>query len=635
MMKCRIIYLALTYLAFVAVFVLQKPLFMLAAMPDEVSCGVADVCCVMCNGLLLDIPVAGYLICLPLLFIIVSLWIPRVIRLRRWLTPYYMLVATVVAIIFVADATLYPFWHFKMDATVFYYLDSPKNATASVSSGFLAVRVLLIVAYAALLLCLMRLVTPKCLRPLMTLRHKAIATFFLVLLILPLAISIRGGVRESTANIGKVYFSEREFLNHSAVNPCFSLLASVGKTDDYASMFDFYDENERREIVATLYPATPTDTLSLLRTPRPNVLIILLESFGGIVVEAAGGRPDVAPNYNRLAAEGIHFTNCFSNSFRTDRGVVSALSGYPSFPTLSVMKIPAKSRTLPCIARTLNAQGYASSFLYGGDINFTNMQSYLRTGGYASITKDDDFSREEQQGSQWGVNDHVAFGRLLSMIDSQQTHPWHITFLTLSSHEPFEVPYSKFDDKVYNAFAYTDDCLGRFIDSFRQTTEWDNTLIVCLPDHGFRYPSTISRERYHHSTMFWTGGAVRRPMLISRLMNQSDMAATLLGQLGIDHSDYIFSRDVMSEEYSNPFAFISFTGGMGVIDSTGCTVYDLTADRITENRDAAMNAADTDSERNTSADYGLQDINNDSFSDARVRRGKAIVQTLYDDLGAR
>lgn len=39
-------------------------------------------------------------------------------------------------------------------------------------------------------------------------------------------------------------------------------------------------------------------------------------------------------------------------------------------------------------------------------------------------------------------------------------------------------------------------------------------------------------------------------------MNQADLAATLLGQLGLDHSSFNFSRNVLGSDYTYPFAFI-------------------------------------------------------------------------------
>ena len=342
-----------------------------------------------------------------------------------------------------------------------------------------------------------------------------------------------------------------------------------------------------------------------------------MESFGGQFVEAVSGRTEIAPNYNRLSREGIVFTHCYSNSFRTDRGTVSTLSGYPSFPTLSVMKIPAKSRTLPCLASTLNSHGYTSSFLYGGDINFTNMQSYLRTGGYQTIVSDVDFTAAEKKDNPWGVNDDVTFNRLYDMIMKQKSQPWHICFLTLSSHEPWTVPYKRLKEEIPNAFAFTDHCLGEFVERIRKTPLWKDLLIVCIPDHGFQYPQGISHEEHHRNSMLWIGGAVKEHKVINTLMNQSDMAATLLGALGIDHSAYQYSRDVLSADYTYPYAFFTFKEGIGFADSTGYSVYDIISDRQWEDR-SADNVKDKKAAAAT-----------------RIRKAKALLQTYYDDFGNR
>lgn len=616
-MKSRFLFIIKLYLSLLLSFVVQKPVFMLLAAPDGAAYGVSDYAAVTAHGLLLDIPVTGYLILVPLLAVLISCLVPVALRLRRWLRPYYMLVAFVVALVFVADLSLYPFWKFKLDATIFYYIDSPSDAFASVSFGYLLLRAVVIVAYAvALYRCMVRL-TPKAFAPLEGVRRRAISVAVILVAAVPLAISIRGGLGESTANIGKVYFSEDEYLNHSAVNPCFSMLYSLSKAKDYSEEFDYYPEAERARLFDGLYPATPTDTVRLLNTTRPNIVIVLLESFGGHTVGATGGRPDITPCYNRLAEEGVFFDHCYSNSFRTDRGMVAALSGYPAFPTLSVMKLPVKSRTLPCIASTLNAEGYRSSFLYGGDINFTNMQSYLRTGGYEEIVSDVDFTAKERSGNPWGVGDDVTFDRLLQMMERQERTPWHIGVLTLSSHEPFEVPYSRLQEKIPNAFAFTDECLGKFVEKVRRTDLWRDLLIVCIPDHGFFYPADISHEQHHHNTMLWLGGAVRSPRRVSTLMSQSDMAATLLGQLRMDHKAYTFSRDVFSEEYRYPFAFFTFKEGIGLVDGTGFTVYDIIGDRLSDSVSQASGAQ------------------GDSAADVRTSRAKAILQTLYDDLGRR
>lgn len=605
-MKKRFLYLCAFFLTALLLFVFQKPWFMLYNGSIGRGVDVADYFRVMWHGASLDAAVAGYLTVVPWLAVLVSVWF-RKFPLRKILVGYYAAIALLVSLIFMGDLSLYPFWNFKLDASVFFYLESPKNAMASVSVWFVVWRVVLILLLSVVGTVILYLITPRCLP---AVKKKILGNVGLVLMGGAIFIVIRGGVTESTSNIGQAYFCNDEFLNHSAVNPAFSLLASVSKTKDYAEEFDYFNQADCDSLFNGLYPSGGKNVVELLDTCRPNVLIVLMEGFGASMVESLGGVKGASPNIDRLSKEGIWFTRCYANSFRTDRGTVCALSGYQSFPDLSVMKIPAKSRTLPSIAGKLRAEGYHTDFLYGGDINFTNMKSYLLGSGYEHLVADVDFPVSQRQNA-WGVNDDVTFDYLFGQLTMRKDSPWFTTFLTLSSHEPFEVPFHRLDESRPNAFAFTDDCLGRFVDRIRQTPVWDNLLIVCLPDHGFYYPEEghPQDERVHHIPMLWIGGAVKRPVVVDKIMNQSDLAATLLAQLGISHDEFNFSRNVLGEEYKYPFAYWTFGGGMAFADSTGVTLLDVNADRVI-------------------MEHPASDPN-------RILRGKAILQRSYDDLGAR
>lgn len=608
-MKKRIAYISLYFFTVLLIFILQKPLFMLYNGSIEKGFGFADYMQVMVHGASLDAATVGYLTAFPFLLVLISIWF-RKFPLKKILYGYYILAAALISIIFVVDMALYTFWGFKLDASVFLYIDSPKEALASVSVGFILLRVLAILLLIALNSWVLLKITPSVL----TATRKRIAgTAGMLLLGGVLFIIIRGGVTESTSNIGQVYFSNEPFLNHSAVNPDFSLLSSMGKSQDFASEFNFFDEEKRAALFDGLYPTTDGDSIiQVLNTKRPNILIILMEGFGGAFVEPLGGLPDVTPHFNRLSKEGIFFTNCYANSFRTDRGTVCTFSGYLGLPTASVMKIPAKSRTLPAIAEGLSKAGYKTDFLYGGDINFTNMKSYLLSTGYQRLTANTDFSLAEQTSNAWGVNDDITFEYLYNQLRNRKEEgPWHTAFLTLSSHEPFEVPYHRLEDKIPNAFAYTDECLGKFIDRLKQTPAWKDLLVICLPDHGFYYPREGSNAmpRFYHIPLLWLGGAVKQPMQVDKIMNQTDLAATLLGQLGLEHTAFTFSRNVLGSDYKYPFAFYSFNNGFSFRDSTGVTVFDNNSGSILFDEPEA--------------------------DESRLDKGKAILQTVYDDLGNR
>lgn len=609
-MQKRLLYLFRYWITLMAIFIVEKPLFMLYASNQNGTLSLRDYVDVMYHALPVDLSCAGYFLVIPLLLIILSIWWSN-LPLRAIMRVYNIVLAIALALAFVSDAALYPFWGFKLDSSVFFYLKSPQEAMASVSVWFVLVAVLLI----SLLVWVITKLLNSTYCKLNKVKRLFPVTMFFVLLIAPLFLSMRGGLKESTMNIGKVYYSTNQFLNHSAVNPVFSVLSSVSKSDDYSQQYNYFEEQERALLFNGLYSTTDSDTPKLLKTSRPNLLIILMEGFGGDFLSSISGLQDVAPNLDSLATQGVFFSNCYAGSFRTDRGIVCALNGHPGLPSESIMKMPNKSRNLPSLAKKFVEMGYSTDFFYGGDINFTNMQSYLWSNGYQSITADTDFSAAERQTNAWGVNDDITFSALLEKLKNSEDSLWHTTFLTLSSHEPFQVPSNRFEDDICNSFAYTDSCIGAFVDSLKQTALWEDLLLVLMPDHGFCYPRTgfKSAPHVHHIPVIWTGGAVKQPVKIDKLMNQTDVAATLLAQMDIDHSDFLFSRNVLSEQYKDQFAFYTFVDGFCYIDSTGATLYDNAAGKVLENMG------------NGTVEQNLN----------RENRGKAILQTLYDDLEAR
>ena len=243
------------------------------------------------------------------------------------------------------------------------------------------------------------------------------------------------------------------------------------------------------------------------------------------------------------------------------------------------MKYPSKVQNLPSISASLKSNGYKDlQFIYGGDVNFTNMKGYFLSSGIEKIVADKDFSISQRM-TKWGVRDDLTFAYLTDIIneeekkrnDSSNTEtqaPFFKMFLTLSSHEPFDVPTTGFDAPYLNSVAYTDSCLGQFIDEFKKTKLWDNTLIVLVPDHSFIYPSNMNNaepDRYH-IPMVWAGGAVNGPIKVDTYGSQIDIAATLLNEMNIDASDFKFSKNLRSNLF-NKFAYYSFKGGFGILNT--------------------------------------------------------------------
>lgn len=599
----NLLFLGALFAMSLLVMAIEKPLFLLWYHAQAAEASAAELALVVWNGLKLDQTVAGYITALPLLVVLAALWIPG-----RWsrsvLKGYLLVIAAVAATAFAANLALYEYWAFPLDSSVLQYLASPKEALASVTAGQLLLQLLVAAAvFGGMAWCY-----PRVLRlydPARRSTHRAGSTLVLLLAAGVLFLPIRGGVSVATANVSKVYFSGRMFLNHAAVNPLFSFLSTLSDGDDALYEYEFFPEPERAAIFEPLRGDLPagigTDTL--LRTRRPNVVLFLVESFGRSTVdERVGGEP-VAPEFQRLKGEGVYFDNLFANSFRTDRGTVAVLSGFPAQTKMSVMKLPVKSQRLPSIARSLRREGYATSFYYGGDLNFTNTASYLYGTGFDRLTWQKDLHFDAPT-SKWGYADDVVIDAFTDHVlaEAASQRPFFAAMLTLSSHEPFDVPFAKFDDPMLNAMAFTDACLGRFVERVRQTPVWDDLLVILIADHAYPYPYGIANSDAlrHRIPMLWLGGAVRRPTVVETYGSQSDLAATLLAQLGIAHGDFLFSRDLFDPARPK-FGYWCFNNGFGVADAGGTTIFDCTSARV---------------------------ISPDSTA-AQLRDGKAMLQTTY------
>ena len=591
-----------SYVWTVVVFIIAKVGFMLCCKEGhEFTAG--DMWQVITHGLSLDLSTALYILIVPFLLTIVSVWWKNE-KVQKWiLRIYFIIIAIALALAFVADTSLYPFWGFKLDASCLQFLETPGDAAASVSTGYLIVRLAIIVliawviykGYSWSVKCGVRSENTSSF-------PKLLETGFYIICMPLIVIGIRGGLDESTTNVGQVYYSQNQFLNHSAVNPVFCFLSSFEKTASNIVDYDFYTDDECAKLMDGLYPTTSVDTDTLLITERPNIVIVLMESAGDLFA-------DVMPNLQRLKAEGINFSNCYGNTWRTDRGTVCTYSGYPSFPTSSVMKMPKKSNLMPSIASSLQQEGYHTYYLYGGDINFTNMRSYLIATGWEKLTWKADYNSEEQNSANWGVRDDITFGTLYQKITSMpQDEHYLIGFSTLSSHEPWDVPMERGErDEIANAFYYLDQCIGDLITKLKQTPQWENLLIIFLPDHSIDYgPYTESEPLRNKIPLVWTGGAIRSHQDISTTCNQTDLAATLLAQLRLSHDQFRWSRDVLSKSYTYPFATHNYNNGFSLTDSTGFMAYDLESQHI---------------------------ITDKSSETARLEKiGKAILQATTKDL---
>lgn len=585
----RFKFLAAIFVVAVVLFQLNRVVFILVNMRFAEGCSLSELFEACLHGLSLDFTTAGYLTALPLLATLVTIWLSggkRAKRIWRYLfICYFALVLTTIAVIHAADIGMFEAWQSRIDAQVLIY--SPSEMLASVTWGMAALALLYVAITVLPALWVLHFAVGRwfdadyqAMPRFKPIYSRMAATAVMILLAGALFVVVRGGLTTATANVSKAYFSPKMFLNQAAINPVFSFVSTLFSGDDFDE-YDFYDAARAEQLFAEAMVSgvAVEKSQQWLNVDKPNVIIIIVEGMGRTITDASEGGNEVTPNINRLKSEGIWFERAYASSFRTDRGTVAVLSGFPAQPKMSIMKYPNKAAKLPGIARTMRDAGYATRFFYGGDANFTNTKAYLYATGYDEVV-DEDVAEFSGHTSKWGYADDAVLDYAADAILKRMARGGRSldVILTLSSHEPFKVPYRRLRNDMLNSFAFTDDCIGRFVERMRESAYWDNTLIVLLPDHGYPYPSSVgvNTPARHHIPMLWLGGAVAEPLVVEDCVAQTDLAATLLAQLGLNHDDFIFSRDLSSASTSR-FGYWAYNNGFGIIDSLGVTIYDCNA----------------------------------------------------------
>ncbi|MFD2520437.1 LTA synthase family protein [Emticicia soli] len=577
-MKERLQFLLIYYGFWVIFFLVARVIFLGYHIEDTKLLTLQTIWGIFWNGIRMDFSMAAYLSVIPFFLVSFSNFIKKS-RLENWIFSYTFLMVLITILVVVVDLQVFNTWGYHLDATPLRYLKTPREAWASVSSSpllqlFISFLILLVVAS----LIVYRIITKN----IDNWNYIDNIPFIPVsiLITLSLIIPIRGSLGISPMNQSTVYFSTNNFANIAAVNPTWNFFSSlVNGSYDKVNPYTYLPKEELSNNIKELYETSNTTTKVLKSTiKKPNVLVIIWESFTKKATEQNINGIEVTPRFNALKKEGIYFPNMYASGDRTDKGIPAILSGYPAQPTASIITEPNKSAKLPVLSKDFEINGYSTDFYYGGEVEFANIKSYLYSSDFQKIVSKQDFDSKHWN-SKWGAHDDIVFKKFLN-DHANMNQPFFSTILTLSSHEPFEIPMENTfagDDeqtKFMNAMYYADQSLGSFIDSAKHQSWWDNTLIIIVADHGHRIPETGKKVDDFKIPMLWLGGALEKPgMEVPQIVSQIDISATLLHQVGLNAYAYNWSKNIFDPKTKH-WAFFSFNNGFGFIQPKKEMVFD-------------------------------------------------------------
>ena len=527
-----------------------------------------------------DLLITAYILIIPALAIAVFPFF-RTNLIKKVILVYSGAILVILVLLYLTNLVMYQFWNYPIDKSIFDYIGSPREWLANTKT----IQVfLLLIIFLSLYILFWFVIFKKWLTNDIKVLKPGWSSLVLIILPFPLLfLPVQSKAGTKTANNHSVVFHENELLSHAVVNPVWNLIYSVYESKHLNEKFNFISEAEAISVHDSLYQDNRSIS-SILINDRPNIVVIMLESFASCIIAESGGNPEVTPEFNSLTDEGIFFRNFYSTGAMTDRAMAGIVSGYPAIPGECIIHYKEKTPTLPFISKDLQSAGYSATFLYGGDINFANMKSYLTNGNFDRIISDNDNNYPSSiERTKWGIPDEYVFEKLYDECD-QLSNPFFILCMTVSNHNPFDVPMkpvfpgNTFEDLFYNAAYYSDKCLGEFISKAKSAEWYRNTIFILLGDHGTRIGNEdeFDLKRYK-IPMLWLGGALKTGQIhIDKFGSQTDLAKTLLSQLNLPASHYNFGKNLLDPE-SPSFAFYSCQNGFGMISDSIHLVYNLPA----------------------------------------------------------
>jgi phosphoglycerol transferase MdoB-like AlkP superfamily enzyme len=577
-MKRKLTALLIYSLFWLFFFIFARVLFLLGQFRELITYSPATILGTFIHGFRLDLATTGYILLIPLIVSVPAMFLPG-----KWFRIFIRVYSSLLIIIFSGiisgDAAVYSYWGYRLEFSVMGYLKNPVDAMASASTLQMILYILAIAVMSFIFIVIHNRLIDRFLGDDIKAKRPVVAALLVLMIAGSMIIPIRGGLGVAPLNAGSVYFSQSLFPDHAAIN----IIWNFGHTAIYAkplhNPYRFSRSENALEDFKVLLKDNGT-AVKVLNNQRPNILIIIIESFGSYLTEQSAPDSVVTPRFREYIPQGLYFSNIYAAGSRTDKAVPAILSGYPNLPLIQVIREPKKTQSMPGIIKLLDSAGYHTSFWYGGDINFANMNSYLTTTGFREKITKDNF-RPEDCNSKWGAHDEILLNLLQDSL-AKFMQPFACAVLTLSSHEPFEVPMKtvfKGDDvlsKFRNSIYYTDRSLGNFLDKARQTEWWKNTLVILLADHCRRNTEKLPvySEEIFKIPVLWLGGALAvKNVKVSKVGNQFDLPLTLADQLDLK-SNFIFSKDLLSPG-SSSFAFYTFNEGFTFITDSTTAVYDV------------------------------------------------------------
>ena len=568
------------YLLFILITAFFRLLFFTFYFDKSSAAGISEVLNAFVYAFWLDNSSVNYLMILPFfLYLFYSLFPIRAFNIINKIYTYFIII--LLTIIEISNIAIYNEWGIKLNYKAVTYLNKPDEAFHSAQKSILIIGLISMIAIAFGLSYLSKRILWK--KPEVYKRNFLFSGLWFIITPLIIFGSMRGSLEQIPISQSQSYHSKINFINQASVNTSWNVLHSILANKDYMDKNPllFYDIDEAKSTIKELYDFPKSDTTKLFNIENPNIVFIFLESWSGDFIDELGGDLHITPGFSKLIGDGVLFTEHYASGMLSHQGISAVFSAIPATPVTYIIELPSKYAQLSCFPKDLQKQGYHTSFLFGGQLNYGNIKAYIYFNEFDNITEGKDFDKSVPTGS-LGHHDEFMLDKLLDDIDTYP-QPFFAGAFTLSTHSPYDMPannFKKFDDRynqLLNSFYYSDSCIYDFMEKAKSKSWYDSTLFVFVADHS--HPSPFKHPYYSKEVrkipLLFYGNVIKeeyRGKKINTIMSQTDIAATLLSQLNMPHENFHWSKDVMNPDVRQ-FAYYGYDNGYGMIDPKGNYAY--------------------------------------------------------------
>ncbi len=323
----------------------------------------------------------------------------------------------------------------------------------------------------------------------------------------------------------------------------------------------------------------------------PNVIMVTIESLSADFMEHFGNKDHITPTLDSLWNESISFSNLYATGNRTVRGMEALSLAIPPTPGSSIVRRP-NNEHLATIGSIFREKHYNTSFFYGGDGYFDNMNYFFGNNGYKIHDRGKNITASEKLDSRretipdslvgfenaWGISDEDLYSAVIRDADAEykKGELFYDFVMTTSNHRPYTYPAGRIDIPSgtgrNGAVKFTDYAIKELLQKASKKPWYKNTIFIFIADHcaSSAGKNEIDISKYHIPALIFDA---RNPhhQNIDKLCSQIDLYPTLFNLLHWSYNSRLFGKDVLSPNYY-PRIFVGTYQKLGYMEDDSLVV---------------------------------------------------------------